>query len=98
MAKKDKKIRDKAAEKAVKERLSRTHLKSVRVVGSEKDPESAGKHRKSGSVPEGKTCNRSAAPEPAGGTCPPSPPCAGRGSGPPFPGGGNCGPQTEKCP
>ena len=40
MAKKDKKIRDKAAEKAVKERLSRTHLKSVRVVDSEKDPES----------------------------------------------------------
>ena len=40
MAKKDKKIRDKAAEKAVKERLARTHLKSIRVVGSEKDPES----------------------------------------------------------
>ena len=40
MAKKDKKIRDKGAEKAVKERLGRTHLKSIRVVGSEKDPES----------------------------------------------------------
>ena len=40
MAKNDKKRRDKAAEKAVKERLGRTHLKSIRVVGSEKDPES----------------------------------------------------------
>ena len=40
MAKKDKKIRDKAAEKAVKERLARTHLKSIRVIGSEKNPES----------------------------------------------------------
>ena len=40
MAKKDKKTRDKAAEKAVKERLAKTHLKSIRVVGSEKDPES----------------------------------------------------------
>lgn len=33
---KDKKIRDKAAEKAVKERLSKTHLKSVKIIGSEK--------------------------------------------------------------
>lgn len=33
---KDKKLRDKAAEKAVKERLSKTHLKSVKVLGSEK--------------------------------------------------------------
>ena len=40
MAKKDKKIRDKAAEKAVKARLANTHLKSIRVIGSEKDPES----------------------------------------------------------
>ena len=40
MAKKEKKIRDKAAEKAVKARLANTHLKSVRVIGSEKDPES----------------------------------------------------------
>ena len=39
MAKKDKKLRDKTAEKAVKERLGRTHLKSIRVIGSEKDPE-----------------------------------------------------------
>lgn len=39
MAKKDKKVRDKAAEKAVKERLARTHLKSIRVIGSEKNPE-----------------------------------------------------------
>jgi len=35
-----KKARDKAAEKAVKERLGKTHLKSVRILGSEKDPES----------------------------------------------------------
>jgi len=34
MAKKEKKLRDKAAEKAVKARLAGTHLKSVRVVGS----------------------------------------------------------------
>ena len=34
------KERDKAAEKAVKTRLGRTHLKSFRIVGSEKDPES----------------------------------------------------------
>ena len=40
MAKKDKKIRDKGAEKAVKARLAKTHLESTRVVGSEKDPES----------------------------------------------------------
>lgn len=40
MAKKEKKLRDKAAEKAVKARLAGTHLKSIRVVGSEKDPES----------------------------------------------------------
>lgn len=38
--KKEKKIREKAAEKAVKTRLGSTHLKSVRVIGSEKDPES----------------------------------------------------------
>lgn len=31
--------RDKAAEKAVKTRLGKTHLKSIRVLGSEKDPE-----------------------------------------------------------
>ena len=37
---KDKKIRDKAAEKAVKSRLGSTHLKSFRILGSEKDPES----------------------------------------------------------
>ena len=37
--KKEKKIRNKAAEKAVKARLQGTHLKSFRVVGSEKDPE-----------------------------------------------------------
>ena len=37
--KKEKKIRDKAAEKAVKARLQGTHLKSFRVVGSEKDSE-----------------------------------------------------------
>ncbi len=35
-----KKIRDKAAEKAVKTRLGSTHLKSLRVLGSDKDPES----------------------------------------------------------
>jgi len=40
MAKKEKNIRDKAAEKAVKTRLTNTHLKSIRIVGSEKDPES----------------------------------------------------------
>ncbi|MBR0455307.1 MAG: hypothetical protein IJJ01_01460 [Firmicutes bacterium] len=34
------KERDKAAEKAVKTRLGNTHLKSVRIIGSEKDPES----------------------------------------------------------
>ena len=34
------KERDKAAEKAVKTRLGSTHLKSVRIIGSEKDPES----------------------------------------------------------
>lgn len=34
------KERDKAAEKAVKTRLGSTHLKSFRIVGSEKDPES----------------------------------------------------------
>ena len=34
-----KKIRDKAAEKAVKARLRSTHLKSFRILGSEKDPE-----------------------------------------------------------
>ncbi|MCQ2547153.1 MAG: hypothetical protein MJ161_06370 [Clostridia bacterium] len=33
---KDKKIRDKAAEKAVKERISKTHLKSFKILGSEK--------------------------------------------------------------
>ena len=38
--KKEKKIREKAAEKAVKTRLGSTHLKSFRVIGSEKDPES----------------------------------------------------------
>ena len=36
----NKKIRDKAAEKAVKTRLGSTHLKSFRILGSEKDPES----------------------------------------------------------
>ena len=35
-----KKARDKAAEKAVKARLGGTHLKSFRILGSEKDPES----------------------------------------------------------
>ena len=35
-----KKARDKAAEKAVKTRLGSTHLKSFRILGSEKDPES----------------------------------------------------------
>ncbi len=35
----NKKARDKAAEKAVKARLGSTHLKSVRILGSEKDPE-----------------------------------------------------------
>ncbi|MGX8774801.1 MAG: hypothetical protein ACSW8G_07085 [Bacillota bacterium] len=40
MAKNEKTIRDKAAEKAVKTRLGSTHLKSLRVLGSEKDPES----------------------------------------------------------
>ena len=34
--------RDKAAEKAVKTRLGNTHLKSVRIIGSEKDPEFTG--------------------------------------------------------
>ena len=38
--KKEKKIREKAAEKAVKTRLGSTHQKSFRVIGSEKDPES----------------------------------------------------------
>lgn len=33
---KDKTPRDKAAEKCVKEKLSKTHLKSVRILGSEK--------------------------------------------------------------
>lgn len=40
MAKDNKKARDKAAEKAVKARLGNTHLKAVRILGSEKDPES----------------------------------------------------------
>lgn len=35
----NKKARDKAAEKAVKARLGNTHLKSFRILGSEKDPE-----------------------------------------------------------
>ena len=35
----NKKARDKAAEKAVKTRLGNTHLKSFRILGSEKDPE-----------------------------------------------------------
>ena len=34
-----KKARDKAAEKAVKARLGGTHLKSFRILGSEKDPD-----------------------------------------------------------
>ena len=34
-----KEIRDKTAEKAVKTRLGKTHLKSVKVLGSDKDPE-----------------------------------------------------------
>ena len=38
--KKEKKIREKAAEKAVKARLLSTHLKSFRVIGSDKNPES----------------------------------------------------------
>ena len=35
----NKKIRDKAAEKAVKSRLGNTHLKSFKILGSEKDLE-----------------------------------------------------------
>lgn len=35
----NKKARDKAAEKAVKTRLGKTHLKSFRILGSEKDPQ-----------------------------------------------------------
>lgn len=38
---KDKKVRDKAAEKAVKARLQQTHLKSVRILGSEVKDEAA---------------------------------------------------------
>ena len=34
-----KKARDKAAEKAVKARIGSTHLKSFRILGSEKDPD-----------------------------------------------------------
>lgn len=41
MAKEKKKVRDKAAEKAVKTRLGSTHLKSFRILGSDKDPESS---------------------------------------------------------
>ena len=38
--KEQKKVRDKAAEKAVKTRLGSTHLKSFRILGSDKDTES----------------------------------------------------------
>ena len=34
---KDKKIRDKAAEKAVKAKLQQTHLKSIKILGSDVD-------------------------------------------------------------
>ncbi|MDD4200067.1 MAG: hypothetical protein PHS19_01610 [Eubacteriales bacterium] len=37
---KDKIVRDKAAEKAVKARLQRTHLKQVKIVGSEANKDS----------------------------------------------------------